>query len=264
MSFSMLRRSVSVRSWLVLAAGLLAGFAHAGESQSALIPSYFYPGPIWTQALTVMPSAGQVMIINPRNGPGAKVDPNYQAAAKAARAAGVKVLGYVHTLYGERDLNAVFTDILWHFEWYQVDGIFLDEASEDRKDLAYYKLIADGIHSLDGEKMVVLNPGTYPAEEYAGIADIIVTAEMAYAKYKKDRGVPAWVAKYPASRFCHIVHGVSNIARMREVVQLSRDRNAGYVYVTDDSNDNPYDRLPKYWTEFTAELDYEAPDAVSP
>lgn len=259
MSFVVTRRSVSIRSWFAGLAGLVAVLSQAGETQSALIPSYFYPGPIWTQALSEMPQAGQVMIINPRNGPGAKLNRNYQATVRAAHAAGVKVLGYVYTGYGERDLNAVFNDILWHFDWYGVDGVFLDESSADVKHLAYYKLIADGIHSLDGEKMVVLNPGTHPVEEYAAIADVLVTFENTFDKYKKMRPLPTWVSKYPASRFCHIIYNAGSTAKMKEAVQLSRVRGAGYVFVTDDVLDNPYDRLPKYWTEFTSELDYEAP-----
>ena len=30
-------------------------------------------------------------------------------------------------------------------------------------------------------------------------------------------------------------------------VHLSRDRNAGYLYVTDDVTPNPYSALPHYW-----------------
>ena len=34
---------------------------------------------------------------------------------------------------------------------------------------------------------------------------------------------------------------------MTNYVQLGVTRNAGYIYVTDDSGSNPWDRLPWYW-----------------
>jgi hypothetical protein len=33
-------------------------------------------------------------------------------------------------------------------------------------------------------------------------------------------------------------------------VQLADERRAGWIYVTDDQGDNPWDRLPSYWTQF--------------
>ena len=44
-------------------------------------------------------------------------------------------------------------------------------------------------------------------------------------------------------------------AGMRQAVDLAVFRNVGYVYVTDDGGDNPWDSLPTYWTQL---VDYVA------
>ena len=215
--------------------------------QGVLVPSYFYPGKYWTQASATTPKAGQILILNPNSGPGKTFDKNYAATALAARNGGSTVLGYVHTTYGDRDVAAVLAEIEKFREWYQVDGIFLDEAASDVLDVPYYQTVADAIHELDNSLLIVLNPGTHPAEAYMQIADIIVTTETSFERYKLKK-VPSWVYKYPANRFCHIVFAAADTSQMAQALAISRQRNAGFVYVTDDVWANPYDRLPKYWT----------------
>jgi hypothetical protein len=88
---------------------------------------------------------------------------------------------------------------------------------------------------------VVLNPGTDTAECYMSAGDVIVNFENVYAQYVG--WTPAnWVSKYSASRFWQIIYSTSQ-ADMREAVALSKKRNAGWVYVTDDGEANPYDTL---------------------
>jgi hypothetical protein len=50
-----------------------------------------------------------------------------------------------------------------------------------------------------------------------------------------------------------IVHSVPDCETAKSHIDLAVARNIGYVYVTDDTLDNPYDSLPTYWS---CEVDY--------
>lgn len=56
-----------------------------GCAQGLAIPSYFYPGALWSQAQAA--KAG-IVIINPASGPGAVVDANYVNTVNSMKAAG--------------------------------------------------------------------------------------------------------------------------------------------------------------------------------
>ena len=53
------------------------------------------------------------------------------------KAAGVRVLGYVHTSYGKRPIAEVQAEIDRYDKWYKPDGIFFDEVTTDASGLAY-------------------------------------------------------------------------------------------------------------------------------
>lgn len=218
------------------------------DPQGVFIPSYFYPGNLWKQATAGAASGVGGMIVNPRSGPGKTADKNYVSAVKAAQAAGIKVFGYVYTKYGTRPAADVLADVQKHINFYNVDGIFFDEVSSSVSALPYYQSLADAVHALP-DMIVALNPGTHPAEGYMNVGDIIMTFEGTYAKYAKLK-VPAWTAKYPATRFWHLIHTTPQ-SQLGAAIELSKSRNAGFVYVTDDIMANPYDTLPTY---FSAEL----------
>ncbi len=96
-------------------------------------------------------------------------------------------------------------------------------------------------------------------------ADIMVNFEGTYDTYKSSYSAPSWVQdkkddgtyKYEPSRFWHLVHttkdetspGPTGETKMKEVINLSKKRNAGYMYVTPDEMSNPWDTLPSgsYW-----------------
>ncbi len=88
----------------------------------------------------------------------------------------------------------------------------------------------------------------------AQAADVFVNFEGSYATYVNAYGSnPAWVDSAPASRFWHLVYATPDSAAMRHAICLSKQRNAGYVYVTNDVLPNPWDTLPAgppadYWT----------------
>jgi hypothetical protein len=155
------------------------------------------------------------------------------------------VLGYVSTSYGARPLQDVCAEIERWYAWYAVDGIFLDEAAAEAAQLAYFRSVSHGIRSSQAARVVALNPGTQPAEEYMDLCDIVVNYEGTWAGYRtvySDN--PAWVGQYAAARFWHIVHDCPTPIQAATILELAQRRNAGWVFFTDAGGANPYSRLP--------------------
>lgn len=211
------------------------------------VPSYFYPGAYWTQLMAGAPRAG-LAIVNPASGPGTSADANYVSQVSQARAKGVLVVGYVDTSYGQRTLAVVKAEVDRHFQWYGVDGIFFDQATNDCRNTSYYQQLFDYVKGKSAAAKVVLNPGTKTVSDcYMASTDIIITFESTYSTYLTWQP-SAWEASYPANRFWHLIYTTSQ-SQLPNAVALSRQRNAGWVYVTDDSLPNPWDTVPNtsYW-----------------
>lgn len=225
------------------------------EPQKMAVPSYFYPGALWTKMGAAAPTVG-LAVINPASGPGDKPNTDYQAQVKAMQARGLSVLCYVHTSYGKRPAAEVNAEIDRAFQFYGVNGVFLDEVSSGPADLPYYIACRKAIKAKNPKALTVLNPGNEVNEGYLNAGDVICTFESSYDAYLHKYSAPAWVTKYPASRFWHIITTTATPAEMQKAVALSKERHAGWVYVTPDVEPNPYDTLPEgaYWTSELAAL----------
>jgi hypothetical protein len=223
-----------------------------------LVPAYFTPrsgGYFWDQLVAEAGRVPIMAIMNPEDGPGMTADPDYVEAVNRFRAAGGQVIGYVKTRYTARPLDVVKAEIDAYQNWYNIDGVFVDQMTEDAQaaHLAYYQAIYDYVHGLNPQYTVVGNPGTNTVEAYVTVADVLVLFEngTGYDTYTP----PAWQASYPAERFAHLVYNVPSPDTMRTYVGLAVSRNTGWVYITDDGSPeedppNPWDTLPTYWTEF--------------
>ncbi len=214
--------------------------------QQALIPAYFYPGTNWTRAIASKPPPRLMIVDITTSGPGSAPDRNYQMTTRHARAAGITLVGYVNTDYAARPVAAVETDVSHYKSWYGVTDIFLDGVSSDGGDLAYYRQLAGYVHQANPGSLVILNPGTYPDQRYMSVGDIVLVFENSYSQYLRLR-VPRWADSYPAARFAYIVYGAPS-SQLASVISMSRQRNAGNVYVTSGTGTNPYSSLPGYWT----------------
>jgi Spherulation-specific family 4 len=220
---------------------------HISPPQQFVWPAYVYPraepSSEWRRATAS--GRGQWFIANPASGPGKQVNSDYSVAINAARAAGIRVVGYVYTDYGHRSLADVRTDIDRWQSFYGVTSIFLDETARpaDERLGAYYPPLSTAIHGRGGQ--VVLNPGTVPDPAYFDIADSIVTFEGSAAAYRAA-AVPRWTVDRPDRMIVHIVYDARS-AEAAELIGLTRQRGAGHVYVTDDVLPNPYDSLPSYF-----------------
>jgi len=233
---------------LPLAAGLLAVGLLPGPGRRCpeiSIPAYFYPGPSWARAVTSRPAPAVMILDITSSGAGSAPERAYTRAVARAQAAGIQVLGYASTDYGQRPAAAVEADIRHYRAWYNVTSIFLDQAATGTGWIGYYRGLTGYIRGADPGALVMLNPGTYPSRGYMSLGDVVLAYEGTYARFASLR-VPGWVHRYPAARFAQIVYATP-AAHLSLALRLAAARHAGYVYVTDRAGRNPYRALPGYW-----------------
>jgi hypothetical protein len=258
---------------LIAAAVLLA--AHTASSAlELLVPAYFYPSSnpslsYWDELTAAAATGVKVTaIINPNNGVGAAANSDYVAAINTFRAAGGKVLGYAYTCYGgalcspglpaTKTAADVVAEAAKYAVWYGVDGLFLDEMSNQLSDLPYYTTLAAQLRAAHSGWQLVGNPGTSTPVEYLTTADTLVTFERGSASYTGASTQP-WMSTANPSRQAHLHYNVSTAAQMQTLLTEAVARRAGYIYITDDryvpgdpTATNPWDSLPSYWAEEVA------------
>lgn len=213
-----------------------------GAPHQLLVPLYIYPGtePDAWEAVAASAASVAWVVFNPASGPGDDAQPEFGTAAAVLRAAGVPLLGYVDTAYAGRSHREVVDDIERYQDWYQVDGVFLDQAGSGPELLPYYRRLAVAARSLEA-RHVVLNPGVHPDPGYVALADLLITFEGDWSDYRRLR-VPEWTADHPAERFGHLVHDVS-VENCRHVPELARRQHAAYSYATPGSGASPWSVL---------------------
>lgn len=257
-----MRRCVLILACLVVAL-LLPDAARAAwgtNNQHQLVPAYFYPDwwntpNNWTRMCDAMNRSGgaSTAVMNPNSGPGAAVNPDYAQALAICHARGQRVIGYVHTSYGARALATVRGEIDAYYARYPgIDGVFLDEMSNDPATRLYYGALYRYVKTKPGVRFVVGNPGAAAASAWqltTPAADAVNVFEGTAATYASWTP-PSWVRGRVASTIANLVHATPGEAAMRQVCTSSNAKNAGYMYVTDDVLPNPWDTLPAgtYWT----------------
>ncbi|MCC6313924.1 MAG: spherulation-specific family 4 protein [Thermomicrobiales bacterium] len=227
-----------------------------------IVPAYFPPGPEWERIIAAAPVV-EYVILNIHNGPGREPDPAFQDVVRRAQAAGIKVLGYVYTDMANENAETLKQQIRDFQTWYRVDGIHLDGAQDDDWAIPYYRDIAQTIKvggqpsQPGGEALpgvVMLNPGYTPDEGFMEFVDLAEVYEYYYGHYLTQE-FPGWLHDYPADRFLHVVRDVPDtIQALDQILDLARQRNAGYVYITDHTDPLDYKKLPSFWDAQVASL----------
>jgi hypothetical protein len=233
---------------------VLALIAPSAASAQMAIAAYFYPGASWTQMDQAQPHP-QIAVMNPASGPGTASNSQYVSAVRTAQAAGITVIGYVHTSYGSRSLSTVKSEIDSYYRWYRVNGIFVDEASTNCRSESYYATLNSYVKAKGGTARTILNPGTQTNECYVPAADVLLTFEDSFSHYVTSYSAPSWVTRYAPSHFWHLIYATP-MSGLAQAISLSKTRGAGYVYVTPDTLPNPYDTLPtgSYWSDELADI----------
>jgi hypothetical protein len=249
---------------LVLLVGILLGTVSCGRDQEdscptcppstggrlqLLIPLYIYPNSDWDRVAAAAARVKITAIINPNIGPGGgPPNSDYQRGIATLRNAGVIIIGYIPTGYGERDIQAVKADVDLYNQYFNIHGIFFDEAANNAGKHGYYETLYTYVKSLSNLDAVFLNPGTSFPESYLTVCDTIVMFE-GYGDDWPAYQLDAFVRTYPSERFAALVHTAPDTATMRTSIDIAIARNVGYMYVTDDILPNPWDTLPGFWEE---------------
>jgi Spherulation-specific family 4 len=220
------------------------------ETQYLSIGLYSYPpSAFWTAAIGAVPVPA-IIIANVDSGPGSGTETNFADIYTEAVDAGILLLGYVPTGYGdtsEADVEAQVAD------WYSfypglIGGIFFDEVLATTGNETYYPALVDYVHTNHAGSTVMLNPGDIPAEAYLStpIGDIVQVEENTYANLADDAAAaPSWLFDYPSSQIAVTVNTCSNQADMTTAIGLTASAfNAKWVWVTAD---NIYNAEPSYF-----------------
>ncbi|MGW2746449.1 spherulation-specific family 4 protein [Streptomyces sp. NPDC001450] len=210
---------------------------------SLLVPLYVHPAEdpgAWHRLITAA-ARTYAVVLNPADGPGTAPDPAFTAAARALHAAGARLLGYVDTDYGVRDRAEAVEDVRRHQEWYAVEGCFLDRVTATAEGLPACRRLVRELRRL-GAGTVVLNPGVHPAPGYIRVADLTVTFEGPWSTYVSAFTRPAWTARHPPERFCHLVHGVPE-ALVPLAVRTAHERGAAVCGPVTGEPPNPWSEL---------------------
>lgn len=267
-------------------------------AQHVAVPAYIQREKTgdWDRLLAQDPATVKVIVVNAADGPGTAAEPSWQDIISRATARGIRVLGYVDTGYlgtadwfnrqkgtswtaeqwaarAERDARA------WHELYRGIGGIFFDDGvwpcgpTDDGPDRDLYARLYARTNQADKrdhpDDLTVLNPGVNPQQCMSDAADVIVSWEGTADQYL---GTPRpgeqerpfyqvfWNPVPSPDRFWHIVFDTSP-DQLDAVLARTRQRGAGWVYVTDDGGDwtrggNPFDDVPSsaYWARVMAGL----------
>lgn len=219
-----------------------------------MVPLYVDPGSTWNTVAAGAASVPTVAIINPDSGPGSGPDSSYTSGMNTLHAAGVEMVGYVHTSYGSRSIDDVKADIdVYASQFPLLVGIFVDETSADSSEVSYYSELYDYIMSFPGWKYDILNPGAVPASGYAAVATQIVTYEDTASGFANSQN-PSGVSCSNKNEYAVITYSASSASDMESVVNAAVSKGYyGWVYATSTSaSGNTYGSLPSYYAQMAS------------
>jgi hypothetical protein len=179
-------------------------------------------------------------------GPGTAPSSAFLTAMASAQATGIKVVGYVSTLYSCLGFTAVALAVARFYEFYpDIDGIFFDQIEASPQGYQFLAAIAGEVRKHD-KRFIVMNPGAYAAEGIMQFCDVLLDRETNAATYLTEN-TPEWRYNYPAHRFWHAIHTCTSQAQMDSVIKRAVQQNTGYIFVTDGVMNYPYAALPAWW-----------------
>ncbi|KAH7100969.1 Spherulation-specific family 4 [Auriculariales sp. MPI-PUGE-AT-0066] len=175
-----------------------------------LVPLYIYPLECansrdlcaWKPLYDVIesyPTLQFVVVVNPNSGPGpigSLPDENYAAAITAVNSyPNVKSIGYIRSTWAARPVGEYQADVDTYAGFaasnYTIEGVFIDEASNDVANLQYYQDFSNYIHDKlpADDTLVVSNQGTVTPQEFFDTMprDVFVTYEY-YTSGQWDEG----------------------------------------------------------------------------
>ena len=205
-------------------------------------------------------------IINPNSGPGTSYDANYGRFIKRLNNHNITIVGYLATTFGNKTVANVKIELLRWFEFYpQIKGIFFDEVptfTSSNKDthIAYYNELYRMVKSESRRVLkrfltVTINSGTeneflYPLSVYEHSGDITNVCFDQIVDHEKITFPDIYTIENDTDinslRFFNrdariaIIHsqGTYNEELVKKTMKYW-----GWIYVTKDVLDNPYDQI---------------------
>jgi hypothetical protein len=237
------------------------GAAPRPGSVKMAVPAYFTPGPEWQRVIAGAPAVGMI-VFNPDSGPGTATDPAYTQSIAQAQAAGIIVLGYVATNYGQRAEADVVADINRYYDLYSPSGIYFAEGPMDADCTgmeSMYHRFSDTVRGRDASAYLAV--GTRYCPTYIFFFDLMVQFARNWTEYQTDYAPPDWMPANSSQRFAHFVHSVPAADGSR-ALSLAVANGAGWVFITDGTDPNPWGALPSYFDEELAAIQAIQPGAA--
>jgi hypothetical protein len=217
-----------------------------------VVPAYYAPGPEWQKIIAAAPTVGMI-IFNPANGPGTTTDPAYTAAIAQAQAAGIRVLGYVATSYGQRPVADIMADVNKYYDLYAPSGVYFAEGpmEADCTNLeAEYRQLTSLALSRDSKAYLAI--GTRFCPSFIEFSDLMVEFAEDWTTYQSYT-VPAWMPANSPQRFCQFINSVPP-EEASHALSMAVSNGAGWVFATDGVQPNPWSALPSYWDQELAAM----------
>jgi hypothetical protein len=212
-----------------------------------VVPAYYAPGADWQRIIAASDVVGMI-IFNPNNGPGMTMDPAYVSAIAKARTAGILVVGYVATNYGQRPEADIDADVNGYYDLYKASGIYFAEGPMEADcttlEPEYRRLTA---LALSRDPKAYLAIGTRFCPTYITFSDLMVEFAEDWTTYQSYK-VPSWMPANSPERFCQFINSVPpDLAS--HALSTAVGYGAGWVFATDGAQPNPWGALPSYFDQ---------------
>lgn len=238
-------------------------FADFSESQLSQVNEVI-------QTKLAYPSVPMIAVMNPSGGPGISNNPNLLSEVKNMQSANVTVLGYVPTIWGTSNIASVEADIQIYYDWYQVNGIYLDQmpnweyngpqgqwyypGPDGAYIPAYFSTLTDYTKSL-GMTFVFGDSGADVPQNFIGTVTTIGIFENAFApSFFGDpslTGIGGWHLNQNKSNFAFFSY---DLPSLNPFYVVGASDYVSYMFLTNGTFGDSYIVLPPYFNQMVATL----------
>ncbi|MGI0019832.1 MAG: spherulation-specific family 4 protein [Nitrososphaera sp.] len=205
------------------------------------------------------PAVPFVVTFNPSSGPGSAKDSNIANWVAKLQSAGVIAIGYTYDNYGTRSLSALKADADKYKNWYNADGLFIDEFTNKAGNEQHYRDITAYVKGPLGMKMTMGNPGTDVPKSFIGTVDVINITEgrgynpISWLQYCILCTTSGWHTEVDKRNFAYMRY---DIPSLDTAWQQESMKYVGLVLITDGNDSNGrWFKLPPYFSQEVALLD---------
>ncbi|HXU95599.1 MAG TPA: spherulation-specific family 4 protein [Candidatus Nitrosotalea sp.] len=206
-------------------------------------------------AKQAFPNVPFMVNINPSSGPGTSASTSWASAITQLKNAGAVVTGYVPTAYGTgRSIANVEGMISSYNQFYpnMLDGIMFDEVSGSCSEFSFYQTISNYARSL-GYSYIRANPGSSICQTDVPLFNHIAIYESAGLPSESTLASNTYYPQYSKSvvGFGATVHTQSTYDStwLHMAVKYLK-----WVYITDQTEPNPYAVFPSYFNQYLTDL----------